>query len=112
MTVTLTGIWLLITIIVTIASAVGLILSRRAKDLSKLAHEHTEELEGLADTRKEIIDQLHDDLANMRKEHTAEIEQLRREVAELRGAYDALQKFKVDEIADAVVAKLIGEDAL
>jgi ribosomal protein L29 len=68
---------------------------------SSIQKQRHDELENLAATRGNTIQDLR-----------SEMEDLRREVAELRGQYNALQALKVDQIANAVIAKLVGDDTL
>jgi TolA-binding protein len=82
---------------------IGIILAGLAAGVvyikSSLVKQRHEELESLSETRGFVIQDLR-----------SEIEDLRREVAELRGQYNALQALKVDQIANAVIAKLVGDD--
>lgn len=68
---------------------------------SKIRKQRTDELEGLAKARGERIEDLE-----------AQINRLESRITKLEGAYDALQTFKVQEIADAVVAKLLSDDGI
>lgn len=42
----------------------------------------------------------------------AQVQRLEGRIAKLEGAYEALQGFKAQEIADAVVAKLLSDDGI
>lgn len=89
----------IIGVVVTIVGGVVTLMLRRAKDIQMLEDRHRKELQAMVETRGERIADL--------ESHIARLEG---RIAKLEGAYDALQRFKVNEIADAVVAKLIGED--
>lgn len=76
--------------------------------VSQVRRTRTEELDNLARTRAERIRDLEAHI--MRLEEEARLTNAR--VAKLEGAYEALMNFKVQEIADAVVAKLVGDPLL
>lgn len=89
----------IIGVAVTIIGGIVTLLVRRRFDLDKLEQRHRDELKELADTRGQRINDLE-----------SHIIRLEARIAKLEGAYEALQRFKVNEIANAVVAKLVGED--
>lgn len=68
---------------------------------SKIRKQRTDELEGLAKTRGERVEDLE-----------AQVSRLESRITKLEGAYEALQHFKTQEIADAVVAKLLSDDGI
>lgn len=63
---------------------------------SSIAKQRTSELAGLAETRGFVIDDLR-----------SELHALRGEVAELKGALQALENMKVQEMADRAVEAII-----
>lgn len=95
-------VWLLVTVISMAVSAILVILARRRKDLDKLGVDHRVELTELANTRKEVIEQLREEMTAMNERHREEISDLNRQIAELRGQYDAMRRFQVNEIIDSV----------
>lgn len=66
---------------------------------SSLVRQRSDELSELAATRGDRILDLE-----------AEVHRMQERIAKLEGAYEALEGLKVDKIADAVVARLVGED--
>lgn len=101
----MTGLELLLAIILAVVTATGGIISviaRRRTDLDNLEVTHREELESLAQTRKEIIAELRGEMAIMQKEHLSEIARLESQVAELRGQYNAMRNFQVREVIEGV----------
>lgn len=102
MTITLTALWVIVTAIVAVGSAIILLLNKRRVDIDAIEKTYTDELRGLADTRKEIIEQLRSEMAEQARTHAKEISNLENQIAELRGQYEAMRRFQAREIIDSV----------
>lgn len=76
--------------------------------VSQVRRTRTEELASLAQTRAERIRDLEAHIIRLE----SEARKTNDRVSKLEGAYEALMNFKVQEIADAVVAKLVGDPLL
>lgn len=100
-------IWVGTTIVASIGAAVVLILSKRRQDIDALVIQRREELTALANTRKETIEQLREEMHEMQRKYTAEIANLNSQIAELRGQYDAMRRFQVNEIIGGVTAGVL-----
>lgn len=112
MMVELSIIWLIVTAVSAVAGAALLVFSKRRQFLDKLEIEHRNELVALAETRKEVIDQLRSEVAEMGKQHAVEIADLNKQIAELRGQYEAMRRFQVQEIIDGVTRGVLNGLAL
>lgn len=65
-----------------------------------------DELERLADTRKETIADLRAERKEDKERHDAQISELQQKVSRLQGQMELMQRLKVEEFADAVEGRL------
>jgi outer membrane murein-binding lipoprotein Lpp len=101
-----TGLEIVLVIIagsMTLAGGLISLAVRRKKDISSLESLHRDELESLANTRKEIIAELRADMDAQNRQHAKEIGDLNAQIAELRGQYHAMRNFQVQEVVSGVI---------